>query len=357
MKFSEIVAKLDGVVESSLTAFPDRDPEMMGMAAVEEAQPGNLSFISGDRYASNLKITQATALILPPDAKLQAAANDREIAWVSVKDPRLAFAQGIGVFYRPYRPAPGIHPTAVIDPSVELGQEVSIGAHAVIEAGVKLGDRVCIHPNVVVYPDAKIGDNTILHANCTIHERSQIGANCVIHSGAVIGAEGFGFVPTRTGWYKMEQSGHVILEDGVEIGCNSAVDRPSVGTTHIGRNTKIDNLVQIAHGCQIGSNSAFAGQVGLAGKVTVGNNVLLAGQVGIANEAKIGDGAIATAQSGILHDVGPGEVVMGYPAVAHKTFLKVGSLYNRLPEMYQTVKRLQRKIEGTSRGESEDPKG
>ena len=139
-----------------------------------------------------------------------------------------------------------------------VGQYVHLGANVVIQAEVKIGDRVTIHPNVVIYPGVTIGEGTVLHANCTIQERTQIGANCVIHSGATIGAEGFGFVPTKTGWYKMQQSGYTVLEDGVEVGCNSTVDRPAVGETRIGRNTKLDNLVQIGHGCQIGQNCAFA---------------------------------------------------------------------------------------------------
>ena len=207
---------------------------------------------------------------------------------------------------------------------------------------MKIFDRVSIHPNVVIYPHAEIGDRTILYANCTIHERTQIGADCVIHSGAVIGAEGFGFVPTPDGWLKMEQSGCTVLEDGVEIGCNTTIDRPAVGETRIGKNTKIDNLVQIGHGCQIGQNCAIAGQAGLAGGVKLGNRVILAGQVGIANQAKIGDGAIATAKTGIHNDIEAGAIVSGIPAIPHKLFLKIAAIYSRLPEMYQTLKQLKR---------------
>ena len=207
---------------------------------------------------------------------------------------------------------------------------------------MSLGDGVCIHPNAVVYPGVHIGDRTILHANCTIHERVQIGNDCVIHSGAVIGAEGFGFVPVPEGWFKMEQSGIVVLEDGVEIGCNSAVDRPAVGETRIGSQTKIDNLVHIAHNCQIGQACALAGQVGMAGGVKLGNRVILAGQVGIANQAVIGDSAIASAQAGIHNDIGAGEVVSGSPAIPHKLFLKAAAAYKRLPEIYQAVKQLKK---------------
>jgi UDP-3-O-[3-hydroxymyristoyl] glucosamine N-acyltransferase len=283
-------------------------------------------------------------LILPEDEKLQNQATARGIAWLTTTEPRLLFAKAIALFYQPYHPSAEIHPTAVIHPTAHIGNGVYIGPHVVISQGVEIGNFAVIHPNVVIYPEVKIGDRTTLHANCTIHERSLIGADCVIHSGAVIGAEGFGFVPTRTGWLKMEQSGYTVLEDGVEVGCNTAIDRPAVGETRIGKNTKIDNLVQIGHGSKIGAGCAIAGQAGMAGGVKVGNGVILAGQVGIANQVKIGDRAIASAQSGIHKDVAPGEIVSGTPAVPHKIYLKASAIYSRLPEIYQFCQRLQRKL-------------
>jgi len=346
MKFSEIVEKLSDTAQSnSLSVNKDLDPEITGIAAVDEASISTLSYIEGVKFAARVGKTAASALILPLDEALQAQATERGIAWIGASEPRLLFAKAIALFYKPFQPTPEIHPTAVIHPSAEVGKDVYIGPHVVIQAGVKIGDEVCIHPNVVIYPEVQLGDRTVLHANCTIHERSRIGADCVIHSGAVIGSEGFGFVPTPQGWFKMEQSGCTVLEDGVEVGCNTTIDRPAVGETRVGQNTKIDNLVQIAHGCQVGQNCAFAAQVGMAGGVKVGNRVMLAGQVGIANQAKIGDGAIASAQTGIHNDVQPGAIVSGTPSVPHKLFLKASAIYNRLPEMYQTLKQLQRNLE------------
>ncbi|MBD2345348.1 UDP-3-O-(3-hydroxymyristoyl)glucosamine N-acyltransferase [Anabaena subtropica] len=345
MKFSKIIGQLNPTTnDHSLTFNPDYDPEITGVAAIDEATSGTLSYVEGGKFAFLIGETSASALILPRDEAMQAQAQERGIVWIATSEPRLLFAQTIALFYHPYIPTPEIHPTAVIHPTAKIGNDVYIGPHVVIQSGVEVGDGVIIYPNVVIYPDVKIGDRTILHANCTIQERSQIGADCVIHSGAVIGAEGFGFVPTRTGWYKMQQSGYTVLEDGVEIGCNTAVDRPSVGETRIGRNTKIDNLVQIGHGCQIGAGCAIAGQTGMAGGVKLGNRVILAGQVGIANQAKMGDGAIASAQTGILHDVKPGEIVSGTPAIPHKIYLKMAAIYSRLPEMYQAFKQLQRQL-------------
>ncbi len=346
MKLSEVVQQL-GVpaTQSSLAQQPQLDPDLSSVMAVDAATPGTLSYIDGAKHAAQIQTTQASVLILPHNETLQAAARDRDIAWIATAEPRLLFAQAIAVFYQPFQPAPEIHPTAVIHPTATIGEGVAIGANVVIQANVTVGNQVCIHPNVVIYPGVQLGDRTLLHANCTIHERTQIGQECVIHSGAVIGAEGFGFVPTAQGWYKMQQSGRVVLEDGVEVGCNAAVDRPAVGETRIGRQTKLDNMVHVGHGCQIGFGCALAAQVGLAGGVEVGNRVILAGQVGVANEAKLGDGAIASSKTGVHGVIPPGQVVSGYPGVDHKIYLKSSAIYSRLPEMYQTLKHLQKRLE------------
>ncbi len=345
MKFSEILQKLgDAAASNSLSDHKDRDPQITGVAAVDEATIGTISYIEGAKFASFVGKTSASALILPSDKALQTQAQERGIVWIATPEPRILFARAIALFYKPWRPLPEIHSTAVIHPTAKIGNEVYIGPQVVVQQGVEIGNGVCIHPHVVIYPDAKIGKDTILHANCTIHERTRIGADCVIHSGAVIGAEGFGFVPTPTGFVKIEQSGYTVLEDGVEVGCNSAIDRPTVGETRVGRNTKIDNMVQIGHGCKIGAFCALAGQAAMAGGVKLGNGVILAGQVGIANQVKIGDRAIVSAQTGVHSDVAPGEIVSGTPAMPHKTYLKVSAVFQRLPEIYQSLKQLQRKL-------------
>jgi UDP-3-O-[3-hydroxymyristoyl] glucosamine N-acyltransferase len=346
MKFQELVTKL-GIAASktsnnSLQQDQSLNPELTGVAAIDQADHNSLSYVEGGKFAAMVGTTKAIALILPLDETLQSQASQRSIAWIATADPRLLFAQAIALFYQPFKPSPGIHPQAVIEPTATVGQDVYIGANVVIQARVSIGDRVTIHPNVVIYPDVAIGNDTILHANCTIHERTQIGAGCVIHSGAVIGAEGFGFVPTATGWYKMEQSGSTVLEDGVEIGCNSAVDRPAVGETRIGRNTKLDNLVQVGHGCRIGQNCALASQVGLAGGAIIGNGVMLGGQVGVANQVKVGDRVIATGQTGITGNVAAGEMVSGMPHIPSRLYRKLFVMYKRLPEMYQMYKELKK---------------
>jgi UDP-3-O-[3-hydroxymyristoyl] glucosamine N-acyltransferase len=343
LRFSEFVHKL-GLPRSqtSLEVLPSLEPILEGVAAVHLAAVGSLSFIEGPQFAHHLSQTQASAIILPPNQALQDLATARQIAWIVTPHPRLLFAQAIALFYQPFAPAAGIDPSAVIHPTVQLGAGVSIAAQVVIQAGVKLGDGVLIHPHVVIYPQVSIGDRTVLHANCVIHERTQIGADCVIQSGAAIGAEGFGFVPTPEGWFKMPQSGYTVLEDGVEVGCNTAIDRPAVGETRIGRGTKIDNLVQIGHGCQIGPNCAIAGQTGLAGRVSLGKGVILAGQVGIVDQVEVGAGAIVTAQSGVHSSIPAGAIFGGSPALPQKQFLKLNAVQTRLPDLYRWVKQLQR---------------
>lgn len=343
MKFQELVTKLGTAANhNSFDQQQNLNPELQGVAAIDRADGSSLSYVEGGKFAAMVATTQATALILPLDETLQIQASDRNIAWIATSDPRLLFAQAIALFYQPFKPTPGIDSSAVIELDTTVGQDVYIGANVVIQKGVTIGDRVIIHPNVVIYPDVTIGNDTILHANCTIHERTQIGAGCVIHSGAVIGSEGFGFVPTATGWYKMEQSGSTVLEDGVEIGCNSAVDRPAVGETRIGRNTKLDNLVQIGHGCQIGQNCAMASQVGLAGGAIIGNGVMLGGQVGVANQVTVGDRVIATGQTGITGNVASGEMVSGMPHIPSRLYRKLFVMYKRLPEMYKMYQELKK---------------
>ncbi len=346
MKFSELIQKLgQAAIDNSLTwqqsSLAALDPEIVGVAALSKAAAGTLSFVENSRFAAGIAQTQASALILPREISLQAEANSKRIAWIATAQPRLLFAQAIALFYQPFQPALAIHPTAVIDPTARIGAGVFVGPYVTLEAGVQIGNNVCIHPHVAIYPDVKIGDRTILHANCVIHERTQIGPECVIHSGAVIGAEGFGFVPTREGWFKMPQSGCTVLEAGVEVGCNTTIDRPAVGETRISAGSKIDNLVQIGHGCQIGRHCAIAAQVGLAGRVELGDWVILAGQVGIADQVKVRDGAIASARTGIISDVEAGAVVSGFPAVRHQVWLKTTALYRRLPDLYRTLKQIQ----------------
>jgi UDP-3-O-[3-hydroxymyristoyl] glucosamine N-acyltransferase len=210
----------------------------------------------------------------------------------------------------------------------------------VVAAGSRIGAGSILHPGVVVYGDVEVGEGCELHAGAVLHPGSRLAAGCVVHSNAVVGSEGFGFVPTASGWRKMPQTGLVVLEEGVEVGCGSTIDRPSVGETRIGAGTKIDNLVHIGHGVVTGRGCALAAQVGIAGGAKLGNGVILAGQVGVANRATIGDRAIASSKSGIHGDVAAGEVVSGYPAIPNRLWLRCSAVFNKLPDMARSLRQL-----------------
>ena len=339
MQFSTLLQHLSGAENQPFNLA--NDPELNGAAALNQALAGELSFLEpGNALLAALAETQASALILPPDSELHGKATERGIAWVALKNPRLGFAESLEQLYPKRQLAAEIHPTAVIDPTAELAAGIHVGAHVVIGANCKIGADCIIHPAVVIYPDVEIGACCELNAQAVLHPGSRLADSCVVHSHAVIGSEGFGFVPTADGWRKMPQTGLVVLENGVEIGCGSTIDRPSVGETRIGAGSKIDNLVQVGHGVSMGKNCALAAQVGIAGGAKLGNGVILAGQVGVANRAVIGDGAIASSKSGIHGEVAAGGVVSGYPAIPNRLWLRCSAVFSKLPEMARSLRQL-----------------
>ncbi len=349
VKFSQLLLQLGVNLSDAAVHLEYGDPELTGVAPLAEAKPTELSFLENMQFFPQLAETQAGALLLPEDAEVSAIASDRAIPHVLSKQPRLLFAQAIAILH-PQPPAPqGVHPSAVIAEGVVVPASAYIASHVVISAGVHIGEAVQIYPNCTIYEGVSIGDRTVIHANAVIHPYTQIGRDCVIHSGAVIGSEGFGFVPDSQGkWTKMPQIGRVVLEDGVEVGCNSCIDRGAIGETRIGQGTKIDNLVQVAHGCRTGQDCLMAGQVGLSGGVTLGNNVILAGQAGVANHIHLGDGVVVGAKAGI-HDDQPAKAqVMGYPAIPAKEFFKAFAVFRRLPEMQKVLRQLQKQLSSGS---------
>ena len=342
MRFSSLLSQL-----SALTPENPRDlagdPEINGAESLDRASTGQLSFLeAGSSLAAALSGCGASALLLPPDPELQRLASERGIAWVSARDPRLAFAEALDQLHPRRRPAPGIHPTAVIDPSARIGAGVHLGPHVVVGADSVVGDGCVLHATAVLYEDVELGEGCEVHAHAVLHPGSRLGRGCVVHSGAVVASEGFGFVPTAAGWRKMPQTGQVVLEDGVEVGCGSTIDRPSVGETRIGAGTKIDNLVHIGHGVVTGRGCALAAQVGIAGGARLGNGVILAGQVGLANKAVMGDRSIASSKSGIHGEVAAGEVVSGYPAIPNRLWLRCSAAFNKLPELARAVRQLEK---------------
>lgn len=313
----------------------DTDVEITGVAPIESAEPGTVTFLANPRYAPAARTTRASAIIV--DEKFPSPGKPL----LRARNPQFAYARAAELFYQPPKYAPGIHVTAVIDSSARIGARASIGAYVVIEQGVDIGENCTLLPHVVIYRGAKIGKNFFAHSHVSIREFCEIGNNVLLHNGVVIGADGFGFAKDDEGnWHKIPQAGKVIIEDDVEIQANSCVDRASLGETRIGRNTKIDNLVQVGHNCVVGENSLLCAQVGLAGSTTIGKNVILAGQVGVAGHCTIGDGAVATAQSGVPNDIPAGAVFSGYPSIDNKQWLRSVAVFNRLPELARTVREL-----------------
>ena len=346
MRFSRLLAALESFPPDGSRWLAD-DPPLDGAAALDKAQPGQLSFLERNNpMAAALARCGASAVLLPAgEESLQHLARQQGMAWAASADPRLSFAEALDCLYPRQRPAPGRHPQAVVASDARVADSAALAAGVVVGARCHVGEQVVLHPGVVLYDDVWIGQGCELHGNVVVHARSRLGRNCMVQANAVIGGEGFGFVPTGRGWRKMPQTGRVVLEDGVEVGCCSTVDRPAVGETRLGAGTKIDNLVQIGHGVVTGPGCAFAAQVGVAGGAVVGRGVVLAGQVGVGNRVRIGDGVVASSKAGVHADVAPGEVVSGFPVIPNRLWLRASALFARLPELSRNLKRLQQQVE------------
>jgi UDP-3-O-[3-hydroxymyristoyl] glucosamine N-acyltransferase len=328
MKLAQIAAALHARLENG-----SPDIEITGVAGIKDAGPGQLTFVANPKYAGAARTTRASAVIVTEEFPAVPTALLR------CKNPYLAFAHALELFCQPPRYEPGVHPTAVVDPSARIGEGAHIGPYVVIDQGVEIGRNAVLLAHVVIYRDAKIGDHFFAHAHAVVREGCRLGNHVLLQNGAIVGADGFGFAKDDVGhWYKIMQPEPVDIEDDVEVQANSCIDRASVEKTRIGRGTKIDNLVQVGHGSRIGENSLLASQVGLAGSTEIGDHVILTGQVGVVGHCKIGDGAIVTPQSGVAGDIAAGAIVSGAPAVDHKLWLKYSALLSRLPEIARAVR-------------------
>ena len=338
MKLSELAERLDCRLEG------DGSLQIERVAGIERAESGDLTFFANSRYLQALRTTRASAVILGDEAPAAPCAMLRSSL------PYVAFADALALFHPVRRPPPGIHPRASVDDEAHCGADVSIGALAVVERGVVIGDRTVVHAHAVVGEEAVVGADCEVHAHAVIRERVRIGNRVVVHNGAVIGSDGFGFARRADGSHtKIPQVGGVVVEDDVEIGANTTIDRPSVGETRIASGTKIDNLVQIAHGVQLGRHVVLAAQVGIAGSTVIEDSVTLAGQVGVAGHVCIGKGTIATAQTGIPNSLDPGSFVSGYPAVDNREWLKASAVFKRLPLLKKAVAALETRIAAIER--------
>jgi UDP-3-O-[3-hydroxymyristoyl] glucosamine N-acyltransferase len=340
MKLSEVAKKLECRLESG------PDVEIHGVAGIEHAAPGQITFLANRRYFPLLKTTRASAVLVEDGIALEREPGMPPLAALRSANPYLAFAHAIELFYQAPRYVPGIHPTAIVAKSARLGDGAHIGPYCFIDENARIGHNAVLHSFVTIYGGAEIGNDFFAHAHAVVREYCRIGNRVILQNGVVIGGDGLGFAKQKDGtWYKMTQSGPAVLEDDVEVQSNACVDRATVGETRIGHGTKLDDLVLVGHASQVGPNTMLCGQVGLAGSTKIGSNCILAGQVGTAGHLKIGDGAVITAQSGIPSDIPPRSLFSGYPAVDNRQWLKTMATLNRLPELQKRVRELEAEIE------------
>jgi len=315
------------------------EQKITGAASLSEAVPGEISFFADPRYFSRLRKTRASAVFVPLDFSETIPAGQ-----IRVANPSKAFEQIVlKLAPKPVTFAPGVHPSAIVDPSAKLGARVSIQPYAVIEAGASIGDDSVIGAGTYIAHETSIGPSCMIYPNVTIRERTRIGARVIVHAGVVIGADGFGFEIVDGRQKKIPQLGIVQIDDDVEIGANTTIDRARFGRTWIQEGVKIDNLVQVAHNVVIGKHSVIAAQTGISGSVRVGEQVIMAGQVGIVGHVTIGDNTVIAAQSGISKDV-PGGVWFGYPAVPLAEAKRQIAWIHRLGKLIERVKAIEKKL-------------
>jgi UDP-3-O-[3-hydroxymyristoyl] glucosamine N-acyltransferase len=342
-KLNELAQWVDG------TVVGDGETEISGVAAVEEAQAGDIIFIANPKYLPKLSETKASAIIVSKEV----TQTDKPL--LCVTHPHLAFVKILTLFFeKPYQPK-GIDSNTWISPTAKLGTDLTLYPFVYIGDRCSIGDRVTLYPGVYVGEDAVVGEDSILYPNVSVYPGALVGKRVILHSGVVIGSDGFGYVKEGKKNVKIPQVGGVEIEDDVELGANTTVDRAALGKTIIRRGTKIDNLVQVAHNVVIGEDSILCAQAGISGSTKIGSNVTLAGQVGVVDHVEIGDNVIVGAQAGVTHNLPGNQGYVGSPALPHREFLRSNAVFPKLPEMRKTLldmeKRL-KKIEETlsSRG-------
>jgi UDP-3-O-[3-hydroxymyristoyl] glucosamine N-acyltransferase len=336
MKLSELATQTGCRVEG------DGELEISGAAGLAEAGSGQVTFLSNPKYTPRVKTTQASAIYVAEDT----AVERNDIAVLRAKDPYLAYTRALILFHpEPEVPA-FIHPTAVIDPTAQVARDVTIGPHVVIRAHAQIGSQVQIHANVTIYDHVMIGAGSVIHSGVAIRENTIIGERVIIHNNTVIGCDGFGYAKDeQKRWLKIPQTGRVVIENDVEIGAGTTIDRASVGESRIGRGTKIDNLVQVGHSCTIGEDTLLCAQVGLAGSSHIGNRVILAGQAGVAGHNTIGDDVVLTAKSATSHDVPAGKMISGIPAFDNRDWLRATAAFRRLGEIVRSLRGVEKRLD------------
>jgi len=336
MKLSELAALTAARVEADAAS----EIQITGAAGLDDARAGHITFLANPRYTPKVNSTQASAIYLAEDALIE-----RDLPVLRAKNPYLAYTRALRLFHPEPQQTPFIHESAVIDPSAKLAETVWIGAGAVIGPSCKIAEGVRLHPNVTIYENVTVGKDSVIHSGTVIRERSQIGERVVIHNNVVVGCDGFGYAKDEERhWLKIPQTGRVVVEDDVEIGAGTTIDRASVGESRIGRGTKIDNLVQIGHSCTVGEDTLLCAQVGLAGSSHIGSRVILAGQAGVAGHLTIGDDVVITAKSATSHDVPAGKVISGIPAFDNRDWLRSTAAFRRLGDMQKKIRELEKRL-------------
>jgi len=340
---AELASELNGEVVGDPTIV------IRGVAGIREALPGDITFLANARYENYLEETRASAVICSREPRVAG------VALLCVDNPYLAFQKAVRVFRPdPYRPAPGVHPTAVVAADAVIGADASVGPWSVVERGAVVGERAVIMAGGYVGALARIGADTFLYPHVTLREECVIGARCIVHSGTVIGSDGFGFAFDAGRYHKVPQVGNVEIGDDVEIGANTTIDRATTDSTRIGDGTKIDNLVQIGHNVVIGRHCIIVAQVGVSGSTHLEDFVTLGGQAGLVGHIRIGERAMVGAKTGVSRSVEPGEVVSGYPAVPHGLFKRVSALLQKLPQLFQRTRALEERVEKLERQEARE---
>ena len=333
MKLGELANRLGAELRG------DAELEVTGVKGIEEAGASDITFVANPRYASLARTTRAAAVLVEPEFQEIPAATLR------IKNPYLAFSRALALFYQPPVYSPGIHSTAVIDPTAEISEGAHVGAYVVIGPQVHLGPHATLLPHVVLYRGVRVGSHFFAHAHAVVRENCILGDHVTLENGVIIGADGFGFAKDDAGhWEKIPQSGPVRIGSRVDVQANACIDRATVGATEIGDGTKIDNLVQVGHGSRVGEDTLLCGQVGIAGSSVIGSNAILAGQSAVAGHCTLGDGVILTAQSGVSHDVPPGKMVSGSPAFDNRIWLRAVTIFQRLPELLKRIDRVEKAV-------------
>jgi len=318
----------------------DGDIDITGVAGMEHAVPGELTFLANPKYAPKVGHTRASAILTAE------ALRDQPIASLVSGNPYLDFARALELFYQPPKPKPGVHPLASVAESASIGEGASIGPFAVVGERVEIGRRAVLYPHAVIYEGAEVGDDFVAHSHAVVREFCRIGNRVILQNGVVIGGDGFGFAKRADGThYKIVQSGRTVIEDDVEVQSLTSVDRATVGETRVKRGAKIDSLVQVGHACVVGEDNIICAQTGLAGSSILERNVLLAGQVGISGHLTIHDNAVVYAQSGVGGDVEAGARISGSPAFAANVWLRAITAFPKLPEILKMLRELTKKIE------------